>query len=230
MKKNLIISCVGDDSLHKKWLNNNINYDICLIYYGDNELNKNEFRQDCKYFFSDKGEKYHLIKKYLENSEIKILDYDYVWLPDCDVSITPEEINELFDLNKKYDLWVSQPAMNGYVSHDITYPISSNVLRYTSFVEILAPLFKTEILLKIKDTFLDNYSGHGLDFVWSKILNYPENKIAVIDKIVMTHTKPIGVNYNRFKIPIQEELKNTMLKYDLDPKTPLFKIYSNIKN
>ena len=36
-KKNLVISAVGDESLHRCWSESNQFYDTMLIYYGDGE-------------------------------------------------------------------------------------------------------------------------------------------------------------------------------------------------
>jgi hypothetical protein len=40
--------------------------------------------------------------------------------------------------------------MDGYVSHEITKPVENSILRYTNFVEVLAPMFDLDSLLKIK--------------------------------------------------------------------------------
>ena len=60
-------------------------------------------------------------------------------------------------------------------------------------------------LLKIYKIFDENYSSWGFDYLWAYLLNYPQDKIAIIDSIVMKHTKPVGTDYSRFpKLPSLE--------------------------
>jgi hypothetical protein len=35
MRENLIIVCAGDQSLHTRWVKGSRNYDIMVIYFGD---------------------------------------------------------------------------------------------------------------------------------------------------------------------------------------------------
>ena len=106
----------------------------------------------------------------------------------------------MFLLAEQYKLLLAQPAMIGHVSHRITLPQPNTLLRFTNFVEVLAPLMSLDTLMLVKDTFDENYSGWGYDFLWPYLLEYPQDKIAIIDSIVMKHTKPVGTDYSRFPI------------------------------
>jgi hypothetical protein len=200
MKKYLVISTVGDESLHSEWIAGDSNFDLILLYYGNNNEIVKNYTNQTPHVYAAKGEKYHLLKSLILSSPELISEYKYIWLPDNDVSISTENINKMFEIAEQYDLYLAQPSMKGYVSHQITLPQPGNLLRYTNFVEILAPLMNLETLMLCKDTFDENYSGWGYDFLWPYMLNYPKDKIAIIDSIVMTHTKPIGTNYSRFPI------------------------------
>ena len=228
MRKNLIIACAGDESLHIPWFFKNRNYDLCVVYFGDDENVYQTYKEKSDFSFREKGEKYHITKKIIDN-KIDVSPYEYIWLPDIDVQISPESINRLFDIAKKFNLSICQPSMDGYFSHDITYPRKTSALRYTSFVEVLAPLFNLETFNLLKHTFDCNVTAHGLDFVWPKLLNYPQNKIAIIDAIIMTHTKPIGGNYERYSVHPHQDFINTMKKFELDPNNVIMSIYSEIK-
>jgi hypothetical protein len=198
MKKYLVISTVGDESLHHEWIKDNPNFDLVLIYYGNNQSIAQEYINQTPYVYSAKGEKYHLLKSFILSSPEFISNYSHIWTPDNDVSISTENINLLFEISDKYNLNLAQPAMNGYISHALTSPQHGNLLRYTNFVEVLAPLMDLKTLMFLKDTFDENYSGWGYDFLWPYMLEFPEDKIAIIDKIIMTHTKPVGTDYSRF--------------------------------
>lgn len=200
MKNYLVISTVGDESLHSEWIQNEPNFDLVLLYYGNNDQIVKEYAKQTPYVYMAKGEKYHLLKSLILSSPEFISNYKYIWLPDNDVSISTENINKMFEIADKYNLCLAQPAMKGHVSHRITLPQPNNLLRYTSFVEVLAPLMNLETLMLCKDTFDENYSGWGYDFLWPYLLDYPKDKIAIIDSVIMTHTKPIGTDYSRFPV------------------------------
>jgi hypothetical protein len=59
-------------------------------------------------------------------------------------------------------------------------------------VEVMAPLFNRFALEKCMPSFIANKSSWGLDSVWSKMLDYPTTKLAVIDAIQMKHINPVG--------------------------------------
>jgi hypothetical protein len=213
MKKYLVISTVGDESLHSEWIQDNPIFDLVLIYYGNNKDIAKIYSKQTPYVYAAKGEKYHLLKSFILSEPEFISQYSYIWLPDNDVSISTQSINKMFLLAEEYNLSLAQPAMIGYVSHQITLPQPNNLLRYTNFVEVLAPLMSLDTLILVKNTFDKNYSGWGYDALWPYMLNYPKDKIAIIDSVVMTHTKPIGNDYSRFPIPPiveSEEILNTL--------------------
>jgi hypothetical protein len=230
MKKNLIISSVGDKSLHYEWIKeNNLNFDLILLYYGNdpNIIKRYSKHTNNIYQLIDGGKgKFINIQAFIQNNIELISNYERIWLPDDDVSINSNDINILFDLSKKYKLKIAQPSMNGYVSHEITKPIPNNLLHYTNFVEVLAPLFSLDTLIKIYKTFNLNYSSWGYDYLWPHILGYPKDKIAIIDAIIMTHTRPVGQNYDRFPRSPWEEMNELLHNFNIKKEEI---IYSKIK-
>lgn len=73
-----------------------------------------------------------------------------------------------------------------------------NVLRYTNFVEIIAPCFSRNAFEKCRDSFTYNKSCWAIDVLWDKILGHPQDAIAVIDDVIAVHTRPCfwGDNYS----------------------------------
>ena len=155
----------------------------------------------------------HLIKSFIEDNLDWISKFEYIWFPDDDIQINTESINKLFVLAKKYNLWLCQPSLLGYISHQITSPYQNSLLRYTNFVEVMAPMMNLDTVLKLKDTFDVNYSSWGLDGIWPYILGHPKDKIAIIDEIKMTHTKPPGNPELYSKIPHSLEIDEKLI-YD----------------
>lgn len=204
---NLVIATVGDNSLHKEWIKESPNFDLVLLYYGDNPDKAISYTDDTPHVYSAKGFKWWLIKSFLEASSELTSKYEYIWFPDDDISISTKEVNSLFSIAKEYDLWLCQPSLRGYVSHQITLSQPDSLLRYTNFVEVMSPLMSLNTVNILKETFDINYSSWGLDGIWPYMLGNPTDKVAIIDSIIMTHTKPVGNPALYSKIPhtLQED-------------------------
>lgn len=66
------------------------------------------------------------------------------------------------------------------------HPLS--ILRYTNFVELMAPTFTTKFLnTTVRETLTEAYTGWGLDFVWPFLLKFPRDKIAIVDSVCLGH-------------------------------------------
>jgi hypothetical protein len=216
--KNLIISAVGDDSFHKEWINGNPEFDLILKYYGNNNDIFSDYTKDALMCVKQKGQKFPLIKAFINDNFELVSKYEYIWLPDDDISISTDNLNNIFTIAKEYNFCICQPSVistDGKVSHDITRPRKGLKLRFTDFVEVMMPLFDIKTLLSLYDDFSLSESGWGLDASWSHRLNYPINKIGIIDKISALHTKPAGSDYSRFKINPEDELHNILQKYGI---------------
>ena len=216
LNKYLIISPLGDKSICEEWLQGNFNFDVVFLYYGDDFKIAQNYLKYTSHIYSSKGTKFCLIKAFIQDNLEFISQYSYIWLPDDDVRIDTSEINRLFDFAKEWNLSICQPSMNGYVSHEITKPVENSILRYTNFVEVLAPMFDLDSLLKVYKIFDENYSSWGFDYLWAYLLNYPQDKIAIIDDIIMTHTKPVGQDYSHFPKQPWDEMVELLYKYNIN--------------
>jgi hypothetical protein len=221
--KNLVIVPAGDNSLHTKWDEDEKNYDLIVLYYGSNEDIFNEYKKNSKDCVKVSGHKWHLISKYILSNLKEIEKYDYVWFPDDDLLSNVKDINNLFEINKEYSLWLSQPSLSGYVAYEIEKKVDNSLLRFTNFVEIICPLMSIETLKKLVFYFNINESAWGLDYLWPKLLGYPKDKIAIIDNVTVEHTRPIRGDYNnRFKKEPMQELKEVFQKYNLSFNQTIF--------
>lgn len=225
MRRNLIISPVGNQSLHKNWLNENQSYDLLLTYYGDSDEIFEDYKKDAILVIRDKGPVGQLNYKAISNNLELINKYENIWLPDDDIDTNYEHINQLFDVHKQYKLWLSQPSIKGYVSHGIELQHDNLILRYTNFVEVLCPMMSIETLTKLYHTYDMNDSSWGLDLLWPKILGYPIDRIAIIDMVCVEHTRPIGQNYNNLDKTPMEDLNDILFAHNL---TWNLSIYSSI--
>lgn len=186
LKKNLVISTVGDKSIHKNWSEPNDLYDTFLIYYGDQE----GFEGECNYYKRQNGYKYPLIQQVIKENPW-IYDYEYIWLPDDDVYTTPLDVSRLFDIMKQYDLWAAQPSIMGWYSIDATLHQQNSILRYTNWIEIMCPCFSSKALKICEQSFNENNTGWSIEGVWNVLLNHPKDKIAIIDDVIVVHTRQV---------------------------------------
>lgn len=216
--KNLILAAVGDCSCHKEWIRGAPRFDLILIYFGNNDAIFSDYTKDALMCIRQKGQKFSLIKSFIRHQYALLSRYDYVWLPDDDISLSTDDINSLFAVAKDHHLLICQPAVaasDGVVSHEITRPRKGLKLRFTNFVEVMMPLFEVKSLLRLCDDFDLSQSAWGLDVSWSHRLNDPQDKLAVIDSIIARHMKPVGSDYSRFKISPAVELADIMKKYGI---------------
>ena len=281
-KDYLIITPAGDKSLHTKWEGSKI-FDLYVIYFGSTSEIEKKYKENSDFFIKRKGPKWQLIRHVLNNFEWK--KYKYIWLPDDDLDISREDVEEFFKVSDKLNLSLSQPSLKppdlsddklykiqkdldwarnnsesyigfnkfyrnnksneiqkiqDYISYKLLlnrYNRSQKAIRYSTFVEIMCPLFKTEFL-KIAFKFFNKdgiESGFGLDKVWAHVLNY--KNIAIIDYISVVHTRPVG-KFNtgkktgNFKVLTDDpdnESKRTISSYLESVSNKKFKYYKNIE-
>lgn len=224
MRKNLVISCSGPNSLHKHWLGENRNFDIFIINYTDK---KDLYKNDGEYYCEKKGTKFNIIY------DLNILDhYEYIFVPDDDIMMSCDQINKLFEFANKYDLWLCQPSIVGYHSVDETLYQKNFILRYTNWVEIMCPCFSKYAWNICKSTFIYSKSCWGIEKLWDKKLDFPIDKIAIIDEITANHTRPCftGDNYSNNKIEKPElDLHKVVEENNLDWQIKQYKKIPKIK-
>lgn len=222
MKTLVVVRC-GDQSLHSEWVNELSNFDVVLSYFG-NDLPYN--LDHIKFVHHFKGSKWQGLYDFFLNYPDIWEEYDYIWVPDDDLSTTAENLNLFFNLCQKYQFILAQPALtkNSYFSHPLLLQVSNFIYRETNFVEVMAPCFSKSAFDKCWKTFSENKSGWGLDALWPIIL---ENKgvIGIIDETPIFHTRPVGIAGHGLgdnkDSPYMEE-KKLLKKYKISIKNGCF--------
>jgi len=185
--KFIIISSIGDNSneAYKAWFSEKGDYDICLIYYGDNKSVEDDIKKHCKYFFKRKGSKCNNIKDIFESNEI-LHTYKYFWIPDDDIVLDVKQISRMFHLCSKYEIDVASPShnKNGKISWSHMTTHFTSLFRKTNFVEITAPILSNYAITKLfrylytKDVLCE----YGLDYVIQYLL-FHEKPFYIFDEI-----------------------------------------------
>ena len=201
-RKNLVIVRAGDSSLHPEWLQGPgaeaRTWDIIVNYFGDDP---DKYRSGDAVRIDSKGPKWPALSALIQANAPLIADYERVWLPDDDLRCQCDDVNRLFEIFEREKLDLAQPSLRheSYVAHMAVLHNGSFRLRYTNFVEVMAPCFTAAALTKLLPTFDENLSGWGLDYVWPMLLG-PEANVAIIDDVQILHTRPIGAaNYGALK-------------------------------
>jgi len=188
--RNLVIVRAGDSSLHPGWGRHEQSspWDLYVSYFGE--------RATCPYDGDDvvafKGPKLAGVANYLSIRPNLLPEYDYIYLPDDDLETTAADISRLFDLMESCSLSLGQPSLSydSFVSRNITLHNPNVLVRYTNWVESMAPCFSTDALALCQHTFTCNRTGWGQEILWCNML--AGTNIGIVDAVQVRHTRPFG--------------------------------------
>jgi hypothetical protein len=193
-RRNLALFRSGPTSLHPHAVARlaQQNFDYCLSWFGADDPADLGMADGATFVHRVKGPKWPGVHATLVEYREVIDRYDYVWLPDDDLMCVPELVSEMFDVAAQLKLDLAQPALDpaSYFSYPITLQHPRFQVRWTSFVEVMAPLLSTPFLWKVLPTIAENVTGWGLDFVWPTMTSI--GKMAIIDETPVLHTRPVG--------------------------------------
>ncbi len=191
MKPYLALFRAGPNSLHPHAVERlpAQNFDYALSWFGDTA----PAGADAAVFVHlQKGAKWPGLEQTLIAHWEVIQQYQYIWLPDDDLLCVPEDVSRMFSICSDLQLELAQPALtrDSYFSHAITLQHTAFQLRFTNFVEIMAPVLSIDLLGRVFHTLAKNISGYGLDAVWPRFTEL--GRVAIIDDTPVKHTRPVG--------------------------------------
>jgi hypothetical protein len=192
MARFLLISRVGPKSRHSEWISSDSarNFDVFLsAYSAEVDIPSGpgiqvEFRA---------GQKVAGFSEIFQEHAAMISTYDYVALFDDDLSASPQTISELFDICAARNLKIAQPALthDSYFSYAGVLQQPGFELRHMTFVEMMAPVFRRDVLQQVRPLFELGFES-GIDLIWcNQCFEAPDN-FAVIDACAVRHTNPVG--------------------------------------
>ncbi len=200
-KATLAVVRCGDASLHRSWSGPDRAFDVGVSYFGNNPA---KAFPEARFVHRYKGGKWDGLFDFFLKFPDALDAYDYFWFPDDDIAATANDINRLVEIGTAYGLEVFQPALDdeSYYSHVITLRHPSFNLRYTNFVEIMAPVISRAVLTRTLPMLDANRSGFGIDFVWPEmaadISGEPIKSTAIVDSVTVRHTRPVGGSLHKF--------------------------------
>jgi hypothetical protein len=195
-----------------------------LVVNYSSETAWKSFNGEC--YRHEVATKWHHVKWFIQFHRDIIEAYDSIWFPDDDLYMHPMDVNLMFDIFEKEQIVLALPsyATNSYFTHlSIGYHRPFFQYREVSFVEIICPLFKKDVLLSVSQHFDEVISGWGLDYLIAEILK--DKKKCIIDAVQFVHTRPIGGGnlYQELKINPYDEMNKLQKKYNL---TKIMQSYS----
>ncbi len=182
-KRNLVFTSAGDHSNLHRWLNGTRNFDLWVVYYGEQA---DPHQEHADFYARGNGTKFQNLHSVYQRYASVIAQYDAVMVMDDDIMIEAAGLNRLFEIREQLDLWVVQPAfrLSGKISWDITRVSPTTELRYTNFVEMTCPLFRRDKLDLFMADFDPQLVGYGEDWWFLKMLG-PDlsNRVAIADVV-----------------------------------------------
>jgi len=189
LKKYCVISSVCGRSLHREWLKGLPDFDLHIIIF-DNSYN--QFYKDTDFISYQQGYKFKVLYDYLIKNPEYLEKYEYFFVPDYKIMMDADNISILFKQMQQYDLQIAQPALSdSYYSYLHTIKDRLCKLRFTNFVEMMAPCFSRDALKKVLFTFNENNSAGGIEFHWSQLIGFTGREMAIIDDIKAALPRPI---------------------------------------
>ena len=189
-KKNVIFTSAGDNTnFHNNWIGKNQNYDIWVVYYGNDDKKYNTYKNKVNFIEKRKGSKFQNFNYVWNKYYNQISKYEYFFILDDDIIFDSyKDINRLFDLAKNYDSWIISPTFktdgSSKISHPITESKKNTLLRYVNFIEVNVPLFNNYAINKFMKYYDDSLIGWGVDylFIWA-LGKDKKNKYILVDDI-----------------------------------------------
>ncbi len=200
-RRNLVIVRAGDSSLHPQWLAGpgDRNWDLVVSYFGNDP---DIYRDQELVRIDSKGPKWIPLQKLVEDHPEYLERYDYIWMPDDDLAMSKPDMNRFFDICRDYKLELAQPSLttDSPMNHPLLINNTASHLRYSNFVEVMAPCFSAACLKRVAPSFSKTQSGWGIDWLWPRLVANRETGIAIVDDVVIRHTRPLGgPNYDAMR-------------------------------
>jgi len=186
-KKNMVFTSAGDNTtFHTLWTGIDANYDIYVIYYGENEENFESYKTCAQYIEKRKGSKFQNFYYFYTTRPEIIAQYERFFILDDDIIMHVEDINNMFKYSVKYNLTICQPSFKscGKISHKITKQDESIVVRFTNFIEVNVPLFTKAAIDSLMLAYDPSLIGWGIDYLYIWVNGIEkDNYYAVINAI-----------------------------------------------
>lgn len=188
-ERNLVFTSAGDKTqFDNLWCGENQEYDIMVVYYGNQEEIYQKYFKKVNYILKRKGSKFQNFNYIYQNYKELLAKYERFFILDDDIVFDVDNINKMFSLSRKYNFEICGPTFKNVpkckISHKITMSEEKNQFRYTNFIEVNVPLFNRAALDKLMKFYDPILIGWGIDFlyIWANGTE-KQNSYALIDAV-----------------------------------------------
>ena len=206
-KKDLVIVAAGDASLHTA-LRTGREYDLWVVYYGDDDDKAQQYSCDCDLLLRRQGLKWEIVRSFIERhitgNGSPFEQYRYILIPDDDLYFPhgSVDIQRLFESAEAVKAQIFQPAIrneNWSVSWEATRQVPGSYCHAVNIVELMAPGFTGKLfsraVLPALNALEFQRAGWGIEPVitrFAEILLRRSVRTFVMDVVPMDHTRPVG--------------------------------------
>jgi hypothetical protein len=205
VRRDLVVVRAGRGSLHPGWASEGAprGYDLWVVPYEDG------VGAGDAVFPTIPGPKWAGLSRFLA-SEPAWRRHDRVWFPDDDLAADAATVGRFLAACRTLDAPLAAPALaeGSAYSHLLSLRNRSFRSRETTFVEIMAPAFRRDVLERLVPTFSEGRTGHGwgLDDAWGRLLGY--RGLFVVDATPVLHARPVGAARSmRMRAALRSDLR-----------------------
>ena len=180
----LVYTAAGNNHNVKMWLSCGVaNFSMFVSFYGSDEEKATELEERVMYFQRVKGWKFNLLSDAMRDYSYIFDAASHVLVSDDDLTFTAGKLNLLFAIHNHYNLTLSHPSMLDKLSWGSNAHRENSILRYGSFVEVTAPVFRIDALRRFMHSYEPVLKGWGLDILYYSVLMPQDHEYAVIDAV-----------------------------------------------
>ncbi len=251
-----LISSCPERCLENVYIDDNPLFDIVVFYYQSIEDKKDSLRAKLKilsrsiaknfgeiivksliYETEGKGQILQKIDEFLKVNKL-YKKYKYVGIFDDDVVCSFSGINEILSIARKYKLDSFQPSLtkDSFFSYEFTLKKNTELIHYVKWVEIMCPIYDSNLFKLSASFFKESISSWGLDCyvfpIISRMNSYSSH--AVIDKVSFSHIRKVTSGQIRYSNGLtageeKEKLRRLMITY-LNKINPSLYIHEEIQS
>jgi len=189
--KNLVFTSAGDNTnFDNIWLDKKRNYDVWVVYYGNNEETYERYKSKVDYIEKRQGSKFQNFEHIYKTKDLS--QYERFFIVDDDIIMSTKDINTLFIMSERFGFWICGPSFDtkSRISHRITKHCPGNLFRYTNYIEVNTPLFTKKALSNLMKMYDTSLIGWGIDhlYIWANGWD-KSDRYAIIDAVQCTNPK-----------------------------------------
>jgi hypothetical protein len=187
----LIVLRAGRGSIHESWRPVCAGrVDVAISLYDDTPVDPAAFVAVHR----APGGKYRGLAAFFVEHANLVASYTHVWLFEDDLYLPLDSLLVTQETIARHRLVLAAPALapESFASWPITVRNESFALRFTVFVEIMAPIMSRDFLARALPHFIEGHTGWGFEWLWRTFLDEMGAHAAILDDAPVVHTRPVG--------------------------------------